>query len=79
MLLAVGIQACAGVGNATGVVTAEEDTREIPIALDSQKLIFLFFPTGKSLRLPSDWGRGEGGCCSSSVSFLITVVNMSYV
>lgn len=59
MLLAVGIQACAGVGNATGVVTAEEDTREIPVALDRQRLIFLFSPQGKVLDYPLI-GGGRG-------------------
>lgn len=56
---AVGIQAGAGAGNATGVVTAEEDAREIPVALGSQRWIFLF-PHRESLRLPL-MGLGGGG------------------
>lgn len=52
-----GIQACAGAGNAAGVVRAEEDAREIPVALGSQRGIFLF-PHRESLRLPSDGGGG---------------------
>lgn len=51
-----GIQACAGAGNAAGVVRAEEDAREIPVALGSQRGIF--FPHRESLRLPSDGGGG---------------------
>lgn len=80
VLLAVGIQAGAGAGNATGAVTAEEDAREIPVGWVVRDGYF-FFPTGKGL----DYlclGRG-GACgryCRSSVSlFLITVVNILYV
>lgn len=64
MLHTVGIQACAGVGNATGAVTAEEDTREIPVhwvEIDTS-----FSPQGKVLDYPLN---AEGG--GESVAVLL--------